>query len=581
MSAAGSEAGSDRSLLGRAGLLMGLIVLLTVVGMGGSVVVTETARGDAAAINAAGSLRMAAYRAAARAGQTPLPEAVGEGFQQRLEAPVLLRALESDATVRALHAEIGAEWQREISPALERVAAGDLPLATVWPTLGGFVARVDGLVTALQRNAESRIQLMRVVQGSALFVILLLAAYAMQQLATDVLPPLRRLIEAVRAARDGDLGVRVPYSGRNEIGLLASTYNHMANELQSLHAELDRRVRDRTQRLEQSNRALRLLSDSAWQLASHDLDERERQGLEKELGALLGNDNVSVSLDERHTPFQTTANDPAGPPHSTVPMQTFAVTFGGTRYGTLHVPRKLEAWQIRLCRAFAALLGSACQRHEREAERHRLALMDERAIIARELHDSIAQSLSYLKIQITRMEHALRAGSDPTPIAGDFRRELNRAYGQLRELIDTFRLRLTESGLNTAVHAALAEFEARAGYAADASIELPDDWLSPAEELHLVQILREALSNVAQHARADTCDVALEHGSDGRVRMSVADNGAGLTGHSLAQGHYGTSIMQERAAALGGCIHFETPETGGTRVRVVFRPNASRREVAS
>lgn len=102
---------------------------------------------------------------------------------------------------------------------------------------------------------------------------------------------------------------------------------------------------------------------------------------------------------------------------------------------------------------------------ERQVDhQQQLMLMEERAAIARELHDSIAQSLSCLKMQIACLQmQGETLSSASQALVQQMREELNGAYRQLRELLTTFRLQLTEPGLLAALQSTVAEFNPKLG----------------------------------------------------------------------------------------------------------------------
>ena len=94
----------------------------------------------------------------------------------------------------------------------------------------------------------------------------------------------------------------------------------------------------------------------------------------------------------------------------------------------------------------------------------------------------------------------------------------------------------------------------------------------------LLQIVREALSNVLNHARARHAQVRVECGGDGSVSATITDDGIGI--HQVAGAHhYGMTIMEERAKHLGGQLVVENLPTLGTRVTLHFMPS-SRRDAA-
>jgi two-component system nitrate/nitrite sensor histidine kinase NarX len=236
----------------------------------------------------------------------------------------------------------------------------------------------------------------------------------------------------------------------------------------------------------------------------------------------------------------------------------------------------LEPWQARVLSTLAGNLGTAFQLHERLRQGRRLALHEERGILARELHDSLAQSLSYLKIQAARLSAALDLEDEPQAraVLGELREGISSAYRQLRELLTTFRLKMDDRGLNNALEATVREFRERGTTAIELDNRLPAALLTPNEEIHVLQIVREALSNVVRHAEAQHAWVGLAM-RDSAVEVEVADDGRGIQEKRSWVRHYGHTIMSERAQTLGGRLVVEDRPGGGTRVSLRFRHRAS------
>lgn len=141
---------------------------------------------------------------------------------------------------------------------------------------------------------------------------------------------------------------------------------------------------------------------------------------------------------------------------------------------------------------------------ERQVDhQQQLMLMEERAAIARELHDSIAQSLSCLKMQIACLQmQGETLSSASQALVQQMREELNGAYRQLRELLTTFRLQLTEPGLLAALQSTVAEFNPKLGLTIHLDYQLGPRTVPAYQAIHLLQIAREALSNILKHAAA-------------------------------------------------------------------------------
>jgi two-component system nitrate/nitrite sensor histidine kinase NarX len=236
----------------------------------------------------------------------------------------------------------------------------------------------------------------------------------------------------------------------------------------------------------------------------------------------------------------------------------------------------LEPWQTQLLEALSRHIGIAIGTARRTEQSRRLSLLEERAAIARELHDSLAQSLAYMKIQVSRLKpYAESSGKEAAQVLHELREGLNSAYRQLRELLTTFRLRIEGEGLNSALQSTVAEFSSRGGIPIALEVHLAGCPLSANEEIHTLQIVREALSNVLNHARATQAQVRVDCGSDGSVSAVIEDDGIGIRKMAGAH-HYGMTIMEERAKNLGGILTVDRPATAGTRVTLHFMPAGQR-----
>ncbi|WP_129141792.1 histidine kinase [Modicisalibacter coralii] len=597
-----------RSLTFRAGLAMAGIVLLALTSMLGSIVIAETASGDAAAINQAGALRMQAYRLLAtrlQSGATPgQPAAQIAALDRSLTSPVITERLPDDRQhpLTRQYRSVVEQWRDRLRPLMQDAST---PPSIATRRIGGFVDQVDRLVGQLQREAESRIQLLRLFQGVILFLTLGLVFLTMYKLATEVMPPLRDLLKVVDRSRRGDFAGRTHYTAGDELGLLSRTINQMNESLSQIYGELEARVEAKTAELQRSNETLNLLYQTARQLNGAPAgDARYRRVLEQ-LAAVSGLGPITLCLaqadaERAYLRLSTKPGDcpdfcraPACKPcldgsDDTAPwVYRVPVSEAGREFGVLLLqyppdspPRR---WQRDLVETIAGLIGTSISLAQGYAEQRRLALMDERAVIARELHDSLAQALSYLKIQVARLQaQARRTGSDADTeaIVDELREGLNAAYRQLRELLNTFRLKMNEPGLEAALEETVREFERRGEPMIHLAYRLGHCPLSPNEEVHTLQIVREALSNVVHHARASHCEVSLATDDQGQVAVSVRDDGVGFGGQDSQPNHYGTIIMRERAASLNGRLELREPPGGGTEVHLCFTPQLHQKATA-
>jgi two-component system nitrate/nitrite sensor histidine kinase NarX len=254
----------------------------------------------------------------------------------------------------------------------------------------------------------------------------------------------------------------------------------------------------------------------------------------------------------------------------------------GNHYGVLQLEmppgKELAQWQTHLLEALSRHIGIAIGTARRTEQSRRLSLLEERAALARELHDSLAQSLAYMKIQVSRLKPLVadpQRGDEAREVLEELREGLNSAYRQLRELLTTFRQRIEGEGLASALESTVTEFAGRGGIPITLDVHLAGCELTPNEEIHALQIVREALSNVLNHAHAQQARVNVNCESDGSVLATVTDDGIGIQ-QAAGTHHYGLKIMEERARNLGGELVVENLPALGTRVSLHFMPGNRR-----
>jgi two-component system nitrate/nitrite sensor histidine kinase NarX len=220
------------------------------------------------------------------------------------------------------------------------------------------------------------------------------------------------------------------------------------------------------------------------------------------------------------------------------------------------------------------LLGLALDNARLERENLRATLTQERQAIAAEVHDSIAQTLAFVKMRMPLLHEAVVEHEDGLALkyVAEVRQAIGEAHACLREIIDEFRAPVDPHGLVHALQACVDTFRERSGVQIEFVNRLPGLSLSAAQEAQAVPIVREALANVAKHALARHVQLTLES-RDGDVVIVVEDDGAGLSPAAPVPGtvaHHGMHIMRERARRLGGGLELGGRLGGGTRVRLKF-----------
>ncbi|NBR97642.1 MAG: histidine kinase [Betaproteobacteria bacterium] len=247
----------------------------------------------------------------------------------------------------------------------------------------------------------------------------------------------------------------------------------------------------------------------------------------------------------------------------------------GTLLIELYPGAQADETHLRLAELFARIAAIAIAGLSDSVEERRGALLEERSAIAAELHDSLAQSLAFMKIQVARLqksvgEHA--PDGESARIAAELRTGISAAYGEVRELIAAFRTRISDAGLIASLEEAIHAVEARYGIAIQLEHELGRCRLDVNEQFHILQLVRESLSNVVRHSGARWARVSLSYGPGHQIEVVVEDDGRGMEAPLESTDHYGLSIMQERSALLGGQLTVGQRGGGGTRLQLLFSP---------
>ena len=197
--------------------------------------------------------------------------------------------------------------------------------------------------------------------------------------------------------------------------------------------------------------------------------------------------------------------------------------------------------------------------------------MEERATIARELHDSLAQSLSYLKIQMTLLKRQLGKNETESAmqIITDIDSGLSGAYTQLRELLSTFRLTIKEANFGEALVEMLKPLDEQTDAMLIIDNHLSSLNLDAHHQVHLLQLIREAVLNAIKHAEADEIIVSCNQDGD-QVNIKINDDGEGFDPANEKLNHYGLAIMTERASRLNGELKINTTQGSGCEVALSF-----------
>lgn len=595
-------------LVNRITITVGAIVLTAVIGMVMTLGVARSIEGNATAINIAGSLRMGAFELLAMASnendnRSDLSSRI-QRYETRLSNEDFRHAIpiEENHPLARRYQDMLDAWHGQLRPAIEDGADTGEMLTTT----RDYVSTVNDLVAMLENRTEARIELLRLIQIFSLVFSVLIVSALFLDLKNRVLRPLRKLVDIAVAVGEKDFSRKANLSGTDELSRLGNAFDQMTSQLALSYSELEEEAREKTRELEISHSALELLHSASRSLfANHDLCNGAIPMLQ-DLEQLLGIGPIRLFLHDKHSsePVEAITTSTKERPfycrdhHCNACLVTpeeyddlpgedndgrrllLPIRTPNLLLGTLEVwypaDKGLPNTARRLLETLSDQLATAIFLERQITEEQQLTLAEERTVIARELHDSLAQSLSYLKMQVARLRRLNITGEYQAAhhhILEELSTGLNSAYRQLRELLTTFRLKLDTPDLASALRQTIDEFSERLGYQVQLDYNLPLQTLSPNEEIHTLQIVREGLANAVKHAEATEIVVQVLFESP-RVRIRILDNGKGLPGDDQPLQHYGLIIMQDRARTLGGKVSVHNRENAGVEVSLTFVPKS-------
>lgn len=232
-------------------------------------------------------------------------------------------------------------------------------------------------------------------------------------------------------------------------------------------------------------------------------------------------------------------------------------------------PQSTSGHAATMAIGFADLLGTLIEHIKSTREAKRAELLKERQSIANDIHDSLAQTLNYARMNTTLLSNAVRNNNEvmATKHVRDIDEALEIGQKSVRTLITDFRSEMDPAGLLQALQTLVEKFRQQNNITLDCSIRVADLDLPLEHEIQTFNIVREALSNLAKHSKASHARLIVDHFC-GYYVFTVEDNGVGT--YSPVEGHYGTIIMRERAQRIGGEIKVESTKGLGTCVQLFF-----------
>lgn len=463
------------------------------------------------------------------------------------------------------------------------------------------------------------------IQALSLIFALFLSYIVVKRTKINLLDPLTHLRYWAMRTRGGHLLARIPVpEEESEFKELAKDINSLSDSLRNLTHDMNEQVRLQTQRTAQKSHSLKILYDVATNINnSQNLDELLTQFMDTlktlvqakaasirllttdnklKLIASSGLDN-SIVKKERLIPISRCECGSAvvngsmkcqdiekcgvineQPLFNQPDMKMIAVPlkYRGKTLGIYNLFVNNSEFVERddlngLLTSIGQHLGVAVAKSQLENETQRLVLMEERRFLSHELHDSLAQTLASLRFQVSILNETLEQNKNTQAQQelDRLKKGLEKANSDLREMLSHFRTPMDARGLIPALQDMSLQLQKDTGISVYFQDETDEQSIPPNNEVQVLHIVQEALSNIRKHSKAQNVRLMLKVDSDNTWHALIEDDGIGIRKAKPASKpgeNIGLSIMHERTNHLKGKLNIESEDGEGTRLELIFKP---------
>jgi two-component system nitrate/nitrite sensor histidine kinase NarX len=583
--------------------------------------------GGAAAVNEAGRMRMQSYRMSLSIGTgetSQLPDQSAE-FDRSLATlrqgdPDRPLFVPWDTDTDQRFAVIESDWAAYQAHWIlaKPTSYDDLRADTV-----AFASHIDDFVNSIEVHIAQWTALLHLLQMSMLASVLVGASVLLYTGYLFVLEPVGQLKQAIEKIQKGNFDARVERASSDELGTLADGFNGMAEHLQSMYKNLEAKVAEKTLLLKEKSDRLESLYEVTALVAKATSLDALAQDFAKSVAKISHADGVALRWSsqggQRHLmlaahglPVEmidgeqciytgdcfcgsgTEESDLRIIPirdESSAPMQ-HCLKAGFETVMTLpvrlhqHLMGEVDLFyharisptpaERSLLEALSSHLASGMENLRLNALEKEAAVSQERHLLARELHDSIAQSLAFLKIQVQLMRDAVKNcnESEIAKILEEIDAGVRESYSDVRELLLHFRTRTNTEDIEPALATTLQKFEHQSGIKTTLTMQGQGMPLAPDVQIQVLHIVQEALSNIRKHARASQAWLDVQQ--QPTWRFEVRDDGIGFNPETdeFDETHVGLRIMTERAQRIGAHIEvLSTPSRGSSVILTLTPPS--------
>lgn len=485
---------------------------------------------------------------------------------------------------------------------------------TILRNADDIVESINQLVTSIETENVNNIHYI-IVLLLALVIISIISSFVMLSILNRwIITPLNVLKMGITQIQENDFSVRIETDINNgdEFDLAKDGFNKMAEQLEDLYKKFEDKVKEKTTELEEKNHQLASLyrgisylyesqskkdfinkfllffldltqadAISFYLLNSNEINFDYQTSINLAIGEVKYEPITTIQileddLSNYHSKKQSAYFSRSELSKSFKNFVAIPIKYYKTVIGVINLYfNNLEAFSAidyTMLQLLNDEFGLAIENNRLQEKAKKLAVVEERNLLAQGLHDSIAQSLSFLNLHVQMLEDEVE-DKKQTKILDHihfFKEGVTQLYEDVRELMVNFRTKLDTESFEQSIQEIVLRFKKQNDIRINLVIKNAFR-LNQAQKIQTAFILQEALSNVRKHSGADQVDIEIINNQD--FAMIIKDNGKGFDTsrkNNNSERHIGMSIMHERAENIEGKIEISSRPGQGTMVKLII-----------
>lgn len=486
-----------------------------------------------------------------------------------------------------------------------------------------FVEDIDAFVKSIENQNTQDIIWLRFIITSIILMVVITAFSSIYILYRSVITPLKQLQTSIQTLSLGKLSERIPITNNNEFSIVSSGFNQMAHNLQDLYNNLEQKVSQKTTALKEKNHELTILYDMISFLHTCLLPSTATEKFLDKIISLSKADAGFIGfLNENKNALNLICSKGFPEQQSTIeqcyfsancffditslPKHSYPIHIETSEKNTCLIPtciktsfnhfvifpiwhnkneighmvlyfkekeNSLSSQNLHLIMTLTQQLAVSIENQQLMAKEKQLAVMEERNLIAQGLHDSIAQSLSFINMQVQMLQKAIdnQDFKNMKQNLSFIQHGIQESYDDIRELLINFRTKICKDDFETVVKKVVEKFQLQTKIPVKLYNLQKFFFLTQNQQLQIIFILQEALSNIRKHSHCK--QTILQFSYHNHFTMCIKDDGVGFDVETLKvkqQNHIGLSIIKERARKISATIKITSAPNQGTTLELTI-----------